>query len=102
VRDVSLWRRVLGLVHAVIESVVVDEAADAVVVRVRCRSKQSGRCGRCGRRGPWYDRGEGRRRWRALDAGEVRVLLEADAPRVRLGFPPLTGHVDYAARSAWD
>ena len=30
----------------------------------------------------WYDRGEGRRRWRALDLGTVRVLLEADAPRV--------------------
>ena len=41
-----------------------------------------GRCGRCGRKAPWYDRGEGRRRWRALDLGTVRVELEAEAPRV--------------------
>lgn len=81
-RDASLWRRALGLVHTVIEGIDEDVAADAVVVRVRPRKKQTRRCGRCGRRAPRYDRGEGRRRWRALDAGEVRVLLEADVPRV--------------------
>ncbi|MDP9821163.1 hypothetical protein J2S59_000972 [Nocardioides massiliensis] len=31
---------------------------------------------------PWYDRGEGRRRCRALDMGTVRLFLEPDAPRV--------------------
>jgi transposase len=31
---------------------------------------------------PWYDRGHGRRRWRALDLGTIITLLEADAPRV--------------------
>src|SRR4029077_409412 len=36
----------------------------------------------CGRRCGRYDRGEGRRRWRGLDAGTVRVFIEADAPRV--------------------
>src|SRR5260370_8098437 len=30
-----------------------------------------------------YDAGAGRRRWRALDLGTVRAVLEADAPRVR-------------------
>ena len=79
-RNASLWRRALGQAHAVIEGVYED--ADAVVVRVRPRRRSQRRCGRCGRRAPWYDRGQGRRRWRALDAGEVRVLLEADAPRV--------------------
>lgn len=29
-----------------------------------------------------YDRGVGRRRWRALDFGRLRVSIEADAPRV--------------------
>ncbi len=37
----------------------------------------------CGRRSGLYDRGEGRRRWRGLDFGEVQVFLESDAPRVR-------------------
>ena len=52
------------------------------MARVRPRSGVSRRCGRCGRRAPWYDRGEGRRRWRGLDWGTVQVVLEADAPRV--------------------
>ena len=81
-RNASLWRRALGLVHTVIEEVVEDTDADAVVVGVRPRRKWQRRCGRCARRAPRYDRGEGRRRWRAVDAGVVRVLLEADMPRV--------------------
>lgn len=61
----------------------VDAGGDTLVVaRVRPRSGVWRRCGRCGRRAPWYDRGEGRRRWRGLDWGTVQVVLEADAPRM--------------------
>jgi transposase len=73
---------VFRLARTVIEAVVFDEDIGAVVVSVRPRKGASRRCGRCGRRGPWFDRGEGRRRWRALDLGTVPVWLEADAPRV--------------------
>ena len=52
-----------------------------VVARVRPRSSLSRRCGLCERRAPWYDRGEGRRRWRGLDWGTVQVVVEAEAPR---------------------
>jgi len=72
----------LGITRVVIEAIWFDEDADAVVVSVRPRKGAGRRCGRCGRRASWYDRGEGRRRWRALDLGTVRVRLEADAPRV--------------------
>jgi transposase len=82
VRNTSLWRRVLGLARTVIEAVEFEDAADAVVVSVRPGKGARRRCGRCGRRAAWYDRGDGRRRWRALDLGAVRVLVEADAPRV--------------------
>ncbi len=81
-RNTRLWQRVLGLACTVIEAVEFDEDADAVVVSVRPRKAARQRCGRCGRRAPWYDRGEGRRRWRGLDLGEIRVLVEAAAPRV--------------------
>ena len=81
-RNVSVWQRVLGLARTVIEMVVFDDEADAMVVSVRPRKGARRRCGRCGRRAPWFDRGEGRRRWRALDVGTVRVFVEADAPRV--------------------
>jgi transposase len=82
VRNASVWRRLLGLARTVIEGVVLDDDAEAVVVSVRPRKRSRQRCGRCGRRASWYDRGEGRRRWRALDVGEVPCWLEADAPRV--------------------
>jgi transposase len=82
VQNVRVWQRVLGLARTVIEAVVYDEDAAAVVASVRPRKGARRRCGRCGRRAPWFDRGEGRRRWRALDLGTLRVLVEADAPRV--------------------
>lgn len=81
-RNVSVWQRVLGLARTVIEMVVFDEDLDAIVVSVRPRKGARRRCGRCGRRAPWFDRGEGRRRWRGVDAGTLQVWLEADAPRV--------------------
>lgn len=80
---VKVWRRLLGVCdRTVIERVDFDEEADAVVAQVRPRRATKQRCGRCGQRSPGYDRGEGRRRWRALDLGEVRSFVEAEAPRV--------------------
>ena len=82
-RDVSLWNAVLGVENkTVLESVEFDEDEDLVVARVRPTSRNRGRCGVCGRRCPGYDGGQGRRRWRAPDLGTVKVVLEADAPRV--------------------
>lgn len=81
-RDASLWRTLLGVEKTVVEGVRFDELAGVVVAAVRPRQMVRGRCGRCGKRAAWYDRGVGRRRWRGLDIGTVRVFLEADAPRV--------------------
>ncbi len=79
----NVWRCVLGVDRAtVIESVGVEEDINAVVAHVRPRRDSWRRCGRCGARAPLYDRGEGRRRWRALDLGTVMCFLECDAPRV--------------------
>jgi transposase len=82
VRNARLWRGLLGVERTVVEGVGFDEGAGCVVARVRPARGARGRCGRCGRRAPGYDRGEGRRRWRALDLGTVPVLVEAEAPRV--------------------
>ena len=76
--------RLVGVDHrVVIEGAAHDPGLDAIVVRCRVRRMKRLRCGRCGRRSGRYDAGEGRRRWRALDAGTVRVFIEADAPRVK-------------------
>jgi len=90
VRNVRLFRALLGVdQRTVIEDIEFEEAEEQdaggdtlVVARVRPRSGVSRRCGLCGRRAPWYDRGEGTRRWRGLDWGAVQVVLEAEAPRV--------------------
>ncbi len=81
-RDVSLWRGLLGVEKAVIERVEFDEDAQVLVASVRPVGRQRGRCGICRRRCPGYDLGAGRRRWRTLDLGTVRAVVEADAPRV--------------------
>ena len=47
-RNGSVWRRVLGLVRTVVEGVVFDEDAGAVVASVRPRKRSRRRCGRCG------------------------------------------------------
>jgi len=74
---------VLGVERGVVvEGVDVDTHSGDVVVRCRLRRARGGRCGVCGRRCPGYDQGDGRRRWRALDAGTTRVFIEADASRV--------------------
>src|SRR4029450_4718556 len=83
VRSARLWARLLGVEDAVIQRVWFDEQAEAVVVAARPHKHLQGRCGRCGRRCRGFDRGEGRRRWRALGVGRLKALVEADAPRVR-------------------
>ena len=77
----SVWLRVLGMVDSVLERLV-EEPDGSVVAHVRPKRRQQRRCGICCRRGPLYDQGEGRRRWRGLDVGCTRFLLEAAAPRV--------------------
>ena len=81
-RNASLWRAVLGVENTVVGDVEFDEVAQVLVAHVRPRRPGRGRCGICGAKASWYDRGEGRRRWRGLDLGTLQVFLEADAPRV--------------------
>jgi len=79
-----VWRRLLGLNdRTVLEDVEFDEDNEVVVAHVRPKSRWTRRCGRCGRRCPRHDKGHGRRRWRGLDLGTIKVFLEADAPRVK-------------------
>jgi len=83
VRNGRLWAGLLGVERSTVERVEFDVAEGLLVAHVRPTRGERGRCGVCRRRCPGYDRGQGRRRWRALDLGTVRAELEADAPRVR-------------------
>jgi transposase len=94
VRGGSVFARLLGLERAVVESVKVE--GEGLLVRARSRRRDAVRCGVCGRRAPGYDRGEGRRRWRALDLGATKAFVEAAAPRVAC-----REHGVVVARVAW-
>jgi len=83
VQNNRVWARACGLTRTVVEGVRIDETDGSVIVAARPNAKARSRCGRCQRRSPGYDQGDGRRRWRALDAGTTKVFIEADAPRVR-------------------
>ncbi len=81
-QNATLWRALLGVEKTIVESIEYDEDEQVLLASVRPTRRASSRCGRCQRRSPSYDRGEGRRRWRALDLGTTQVWLEAEAPRV--------------------
>ena len=85
-RGIRVWARLLGVQGTIVEDVVLEgeEGEEpTLVVAVRLRRGDQGRCGKCRKRCPREDRGEGRRRWRHLDLGVVRCVIEAEAPRVR-------------------
>jgi transposase len=80
-RKRRVWGRLLGLGAAVVEDVYCGDEGE-LVVAARPRFSQRDRCGVCARRCPGFDLGDGRRRWRTLDLGEVQAFVEADSPRV--------------------
>jgi transposase len=101
VRDVSLWRSLLGIEHTVIQSVAFDPEGQLLVIGVRPTVRRAARCGRCRAPARRYDRGRGRRRWRSLDFATIRVYLEADAPRVRCReHGVVVAHVPWARHGA--
>jgi len=89
VRKSKLRKKMLHLGHVghvVLKDGDIEEAPDGseiAVVRLRPDSGHRLRCPECGGKCRFYDSGEGRRRWRALDLGVLRCYLEAGVPRVR-------------------
>ncbi len=77
--------RALGVEGAVVQGVRLDDDLDELVFDVRpdSRGGRRPRCGLCGAISPLYDKGGGRRRWRAPDLGTVKAWIEAESPRVR-------------------
>ena len=85
-RKTKLWKKLLHVEHVVLEDADVESApggAEVVVVGLRPDRGHRLRCPVCGRRARFYDSGEGRRRWRALDVGVMQCFVEAEAPRIR-------------------
>ena len=100
-RGLRVFARLCGLAGAVVEAVDL-EADGVVVVHARPAAGQRNRCGVCGKRAPGYDRGEGRRRWRALDLGTLQAFVEGQAPRGRCpSHGVVVARVPWARHGAW-
>ncbi|MDQ3575946.1 MAG: ISL3 family transposase [Actinomycetota bacterium] len=101
-RITTVLRKLLGLGRAVVacswELVDDDDAArPRLVVEVRTKVGRRGRCGRCGEVSAWFDRGDGKRRWRHVDVAFATCELVADAPRVSCGaHGPTVAEVPWA------
>ena len=81
-RNARLWAGLLGIEKTSIDRIEYDEDRGVLVAHVKPQERERRRCPQCRRRCPAYDRGEGRRRWRAMDLGTMVAELEADAPRI--------------------
>ena len=79
-RNSRVWRRLLGLGSAKLEAASLE--GNLLVVRVVLVRRLGPRCGRCRRVCPRYDAPRARRRWRGLDMGSTRVVIEAEVARV--------------------
>ena len=81
----SLAKYIAGVKRMVVENVEIENAETdpAIIIRVRPAKRDSCRCGICGKKCSGYDKGNGRRRWRAMDIrNSYKVYLESDSPRV--------------------
>jgi transposase len=86
VRQITVWKKLLGVEHVAIEDVRVEtglRGEEIAVVALRPDRHVRLRCPQCRRKCGLADEGEGRRRWRALDVHGRKCYLEARAPRVR-------------------
>ena len=100
-RNARVFRALLGVDQVVIEGVDVEADGAVLVAHARPVRAARGRCRVCRRRSGRYDAGEGRRGWRALDAGTARVFVEAAAPRVRCRqHGVVVAHVPWARHGA--
>ena len=97
----SISKTLLGVSRCVVEDLYLSDDG-SLVARLRLHRKERQRCGICGRRCPRYDQGEGRRRWRGMDWGIVRVYLEAEAPRVTCPqHGVVVARVPWARHGSW-
>ena len=78
----SLAKIIAGVKRMVVENVEIEnpETNPAIIISVRPAKRDSCRCGICGKKCSGYDKGNGRRRWQAMDIG--------NGAKVYLGSPP--------------
>ena len=97
-----LAKLLAGVEDMVVEGIDYNEVSQEVIIKARATAWHSCECGRCGRKAPVYDAGQGRRRWRCVDAGPWKCYIEADAFRVACPECGVTvRRVPWAAHGSW-
>lgn len=78
----SLLKKLLNIKYTTIESFKFDELSHTLIINVKPTKGKLLRCPYCNKKASYYDEGRGRRSWRALDLGVIKVSLQSRAPRV--------------------
>lgn len=81
-RSKTIIQPLVGPTKIVVKDISYDVQSNALVIKATPPKNLQCRCSVCHRKAPLYDNGRGTRRWRALDIGESKVIVEAPAPRV--------------------
>ncbi len=76
-RAKKLVQTIIGSAGFVLEDITVNPEMNEINIAVRPTEHEQCRCGICHRKAARYDKGRGRRRWRALDIGGSKVYIEA-------------------------
>ncbi|MEO8778040.1 MAG: transposase family protein [Rhodanobacter sp.] len=80
-RDKQLYQQILGIKSPWrVEAVEVSAESGEVKVHVQAKADTQHRCPHCGKRCAGYDRRT--RRWRHLDACQLKTIIEVEVPRV--------------------
>lgn len=74
---------ILNVKHTIIDSVKTFDDESDIVINVHPSKGQQHRCPICGKKSPFYDKGRGRRLWRACDWNNKIVFLASSAPRIK-------------------
>ena len=101
-RTKEIIQSFVGTSKIVLKDVYTDAETNAIVIKARPTKIEQCRCGLCHRKGKYYDKGQGERRWRALDIGSQMAYIEAPVERVRCKkHGVVTAAVPWARHDTW-
>jgi transposase len=101
-----LLKLLLNIKKTVIESVEIRQGEGSwdttLILHVSPTKGQLNRCPICNKKSDHYDEGNGKRYWRALDLGVIKVLLYGLAPRIKCKeHGVLVAAVPWARHDSW-
>lgn len=98
----GIIQSLVGTDKFVFEDAYLDAETNALVIQAQPTKHEQCRCGLCRRRAKYYDKGQGMRRWRAMDVGTQMAYVEAPVVRVKCKkHGVVTAAVPWARHDTW-